>query len=240
VGLSVDEITVTPFVSDLSATVKVDGNDTPHATASDPISLDPGENDITVVVTAGDLSTTKTYTVTVNREPSDGTYSISGTIDITSLIIVWWYSFDTEEEDFLYYISGSFPRAYSIDDLPDEDNLIGAFLDKDNDYDISDGDLVGGYPSEVTVAGANVTGIDFTISGVESGTLTARLSNVPTELNGKHAFYGVFNYPPDPEDIPYIFPYEGALAGDGEGLLSGDTLFDIDYIPGRKRVRAAL
>ncbi len=98
VAYSVDEITLTPFVSDQAATVQVDGNDVTHATASDPITLSPGANHIDVVVTAGDGTTTKTYTVTVNRpasnnanlsnlEPSEGSLSPAFSAATTSYTV---------------------------------------------------------------------------------------------------------------------------------------------------------
>lgn len=62
VANAVSSITVTPTVSDINATVTVNGQ--PAAT---PVSLNVGSNTVTVVVTAQDGSTTKTYTVTVTR-----------------------------------------------------------------------------------------------------------------------------------------------------------------------------
>jgi hypothetical protein len=70
VSYAVDEITFTPFVSDSTATVQVDGNDVTHATASDPVTLNYGGNGIDVVVTAGNGTPTKTYSVVVNRASS--------------------------------------------------------------------------------------------------------------------------------------------------------------------------
>jgi len=71
----VTSITVTPTTADSKATVTVDGATVVSGTPSEAISLEVGENTITIVVTAED-GTTKTYTVTVTREsaapgPSD-------------------------------------------------------------------------------------------------------------------------------------------------------------------------
>ncbi|MNK59171.1 Serine/threonine-protein kinase PknD [compost metagenome] len=59
-------ITITPTLSDFSATVTVNGNATASATASTAITLSEGLNAIPVVVTASD-GTVKTYTVKVTR-----------------------------------------------------------------------------------------------------------------------------------------------------------------------------
>jgi len=70
VGNAITSINVTPTTSDTGATVKVNGTHVVSGTASLPISLNAGPNIITVAVTAQDGTTTKTYTVTVNRPVS--------------------------------------------------------------------------------------------------------------------------------------------------------------------------
>ena len=62
VANSVTSLTVTPRPLHPSATVTVDGN-----SAATPVALDYGANVISVVVTAVDGTTTKTYTLTVTR-----------------------------------------------------------------------------------------------------------------------------------------------------------------------------
>jgi gliding motility-associated-like protein len=62
--------TATPAVTDATATVTVNGLAVSSGTASQSIPLAVGPNTITVVVTAQDGSTTKTYTVTITRAPS--------------------------------------------------------------------------------------------------------------------------------------------------------------------------
>ncbi|RKP54029.1 hypothetical protein D7Z26_11610 [Cohnella endophytica] len=69
VANSVSSITVTPTVSDSTATVKVNGTVVSSGSASGAISLSVGSNTISVVATAQDGTTTKTYTVTVTRAP---------------------------------------------------------------------------------------------------------------------------------------------------------------------------
>jgi Cadherin-like beta sandwich domain len=70
VGLSVDTITATPFMSDASATVQINGSSASHATPFGPISLSAGNNNITILVAAANRTDTRTYTITVNRAAS--------------------------------------------------------------------------------------------------------------------------------------------------------------------------
>jgi hypothetical protein len=72
---SVESVTVAPTVMDGNATVKVNGTAVTSGSASEAIPLAVGSNTITVLVTAQDGTTTKTYTVAFIREAkpdSDG------------------------------------------------------------------------------------------------------------------------------------------------------------------------
>jgi len=67
----VTSMTVTPTAADPNATIVVNGTDVvPSGTASDPITLLPGQNTITTTVTAQNDTATRTYTITVTREVS--------------------------------------------------------------------------------------------------------------------------------------------------------------------------
>ncbi|MDQ6609230.1 MAG: cadherin-like beta sandwich domain-containing protein, partial [Bacteroidota bacterium] len=81
VANSVTSITITPTASDANATIKVNGTTVSSGSASSPISLNTGNNIINTVVTALDGTTTKTYTVTVNRA-SGSTPTLSQTAAI--------------------------------------------------------------------------------------------------------------------------------------------------------------
>ena len=78
VGNTITSLTVTPTTSGGNATVKVNGTAVTSGTPSAPISLVVGPNTVTVVVTAQDGTTTKTYTITVNR-------ALSADADLSSL-----------------------------------------------------------------------------------------------------------------------------------------------------------
>jgi gliding motility-associated-like protein len=70
VGNATTSVTITPTVSDINSTIKVNGAVVASGTASASIPLNVGPNVISTVVTAQDGITTKTYTVTVTRAPS--------------------------------------------------------------------------------------------------------------------------------------------------------------------------
>jgi hypothetical protein len=63
----VSSIKVTPVAEDNNATIKVNGVAVTNGTASVAIPLSVGSNTITVIVTAQDATTTKTYTINVTR-----------------------------------------------------------------------------------------------------------------------------------------------------------------------------
>lgn len=67
VANAVNNITITPTVSNAGATVTVNGNAVESGTASNPISLVVGPNLITTVVTAENGINTRTYSITINR-----------------------------------------------------------------------------------------------------------------------------------------------------------------------------
>ena len=67
VAATVSSITVTPTATEDVATITVDGSPTTSGSASASISLTGGDNAVSVVVTAEDRTTTRTYTVTVTR-----------------------------------------------------------------------------------------------------------------------------------------------------------------------------
>jgi len=68
---TVSTLTITPAATDANATIKIDGTAVSSGTASAPIGLAEGANTfISIVVTAQNGTTTKTYTVTVTRAPS--------------------------------------------------------------------------------------------------------------------------------------------------------------------------
>ncbi|WP_419847545.1 cadherin-like beta sandwich domain-containing protein [Candidatus Poriferisocius sp.] len=87
VANSVSSLTVTPRTLHPSATATVDGG-----SADTPVALDYGDNAVSVVVTAVDGTTTKTYTLTVTRALPDaptgtGTWGVD--LDMGSATLKW-------------------------------------------------------------------------------------------------------------------------------------------------------
>jgi len=71
VANAVTSLTVTPTTTNPGATVTVNGTMVTSGSASGTINLNAGPNTVTTIVTAQDGVTTKTYTVTVTRAPSN-------------------------------------------------------------------------------------------------------------------------------------------------------------------------
>jgi trimeric autotransporter adhesin len=67
VSNSISSITLTPAAANINATITVNSSPVPSGSPSPAIPLNAGDNTITTVVTAQDLVTIKTYTVTVTR-----------------------------------------------------------------------------------------------------------------------------------------------------------------------------
>ncbi|MFU8894456.1 MAG: cadherin-like beta sandwich domain-containing protein [Luteolibacter sp.] len=65
---TVASITITPTADDALATITVNGDPVDSGDPSNPVSLSVGPNTITIVVTAEDEATTKTYTLTVTPD----------------------------------------------------------------------------------------------------------------------------------------------------------------------------
>jgi hypothetical protein len=74
VSYTATSITVTPTLADSTATVTVNGTPVASGTASGPIPLQVGSNDITTEVTAQDGVSTKTYVLSITRPPSTDFY----------------------------------------------------------------------------------------------------------------------------------------------------------------------
>ena len=89
VPFAVDEIRVTPTASDSAATIEWRRDTGDFRTVTDDFLsvLSPGDNIIEVKVTAGDGTTTKTYTVTVTK--SGGTDFFCGFMDLSGRSEVW-------------------------------------------------------------------------------------------------------------------------------------------------------
>jgi len=81
VAYFVDQVTVMATAADEDATITVNGAPVASGQASTPIDLVPGDNTISVLVTAQDGVTTSTYLLTVSR------HGATGTVSMTALVV---------------------------------------------------------------------------------------------------------------------------------------------------------
>ncbi len=73
--VATNTITLTPTLSDANAQVKINGITVTNNTASNPITINAGSNEINVIVTSTDGTTARTYTVYVYKNPCTTTSS---------------------------------------------------------------------------------------------------------------------------------------------------------------------
>ena len=156
VASTTDSITVTPYTFDAHSTVTVNGTTVASGATSSAIALSGGENAISVVVTAEDGSTSKTYTVTVTREIS--TYKVGGIVSgLTGTVTLQNNAADSLD----IFANGTFTFATEVGD--------GAA------YDVTVGTQPAGQICSVTngsgiVSGADVS--DVSVNCFDSGTPT--------------------------------------------------------------------
>ena len=230
VPLAVDQIAVTPFTCDLGATVKVNGGSATHATPFGPVALSPGNNTITVMVTAANLTTTETYTVTVKRASNNANLASLG---------VWYASslspaFDPNTLSY----TASFPYSASQTYIDAAVAGIGASL-KINGTSYGYGGTCG--PIDLNVgANPNIATIVVTAEdGVTTKTYSVSASRTAASSNANLASLGVWyasSLSPafDPNTLSYTasFPYsasqtyiDAAVAGIGASLKINGTSY---------------
>ncbi len=104
-------MTVKPTTSDANATLKVNGTSVASGTVSPPIALAVGPNTVSLVVTAQNGTTTKTYTITVTRAAGpvnslDGEISVTKPTETPSL-----------EDDVILVHQGVSPNGDGVNDF---------------------------------------------------------------------------------------------------------------------------
>lgn len=72
VGNSVSSLTVTPTAAESHAVIKVNNTVVPSGNASDPISLDVGDDNVVTILVTAESGATRTYTITVDRASGGG------------------------------------------------------------------------------------------------------------------------------------------------------------------------
>jgi gliding motility-associated-like protein len=113
------QITVTPTLADLTATVTVNGTTVTSGTASAAINLNVGANTLTTVVTAQDGVTKDTYTITVTRSlPAIAT--LSGLTISNGTLTPAFATATTSYTDVAHSVSSIAIRATTTDPLATE------------------------------------------------------------------------------------------------------------------------
>jgi alpha-tubulin suppressor-like RCC1 family protein len=78
------QVMVTPVASDAAATIQVNGATVPSGTASEPIPLEVGNQELAVVIAAAGGGNTQTYTVTVTRLPAEFAFDSATSVPVTA------------------------------------------------------------------------------------------------------------------------------------------------------------
>ena len=132
VANTVSSITVTPTLTDTTATVKVNGTLVSSGVASVAIPLSVGSNTITVLVTAQDGTTTKTYTVGVTRASSTNFNEMNFTAWISRFPGISNSAVDDPDHDgipnLLEYVLNGDPTIASSAILPRVSKVNGNFV----------------------------------------------------------------------------------------------------------------
>ncbi|MBN2852309.1 MAG: S-layer homology domain-containing protein, partial [Clostridia bacterium] len=81
VAYSTTSITISPTLNDEAGSITVNGESVNSGQISDAIALAEGNNIITIVTTAIDNTTQKTYTLTITRETNTNQYTVSGDLN---------------------------------------------------------------------------------------------------------------------------------------------------------------
>lgn len=84
VAAAVDTTRVTPTAAVSSAMIEVNGRRVKSGSPGGPISLAPGDNTISIVVTARDGKTQRTYTVSVTRRATPGSNADLASLELTA------------------------------------------------------------------------------------------------------------------------------------------------------------
>lgn len=115
VAYSVDSITFTPTAIDNKATITVNGSSVTSGSTSSPISLNIGDNPITIIVTAEDGITQKAYTVIVNRSSPSSNANlskldikyISGVVSERNIKDPIYPAFDFDTDSYILHLVGT-------------------------------------------------------------------------------------------------------------------------------------
>ena len=144
------DIEVTPVAQNLMATIEVDGDSVNSGYASNPISLNYGDNNFNVVVTAEDSISTKTYSINAQNcssELSDLTLSTGSFFSPFNKLL----------------------RSYSVMTLDNDIRITPTVFDPNAIIEVNGSVLASGFPSEVfsLSPGVGTNIIDVEVSALD-------------------------------------------------------------------------
>ncbi|MGO4547976.1 cadherin-like beta sandwich domain-containing protein [Paenibacillus sp. 2TAB23] len=204
VANSVNTISITPTVSDNSATLKINGISSVSGSTYGPIPLNVGPNTITTVVTAQDGVTTSSYSIVVTRAPSSAA-TLSG-------LTISPGSFNET------FASGTTTYTASVANNVAEINVIPTVSDstaslKVNGETSVSGSVYGPIPLEV---GPNtITTVVTAQDGVTTRSYSIVVTRAPSSaatLSGLSISPGTLNEPFDSETLAYTANVESGIS----------------------------
>lgn len=221
---TVSSVTVTPTLTDVTGTVKVNGTTVNSGTASAAIPLAIGPNAITTVVTAQDGTTTKSYTVTITRVPSTNALLQSiATLPATSLL-------STTGTGYLNF-NASVPNSIS------SIQVVPTAKDATATITVNGMAVTSGTASQAIALPVGSTMITTVITAQDGVTTRTITINVTRAMQGANAFYVPqisVTKPGDQVSLEDGIAVHEALSPNGDGINDYLTIDGIASYPQNK------
>ncbi|GKS09301.1 hypothetical protein YDYSY3_03010 [Paenibacillus chitinolyticus] len=218
VATGVSSIDVTPVLADGTATMTVNGQAATSGTAA-PVSLNVGDNTITVVVTAQDGMTSETYTVTVKRAAP-----LSGNADLSSLSL----SAGTLNPAFA---AGTTAYTVNVANSVNTVDVTPATADSTASVKVDGKPVTSGTASAVSLnAGSNTVEVQVTAQNgsIKTYTLTiTRAASGNADLSGISLSEGTLTPMFDPGQLSYTAAVPNASAGVDVTVVTADATASI-------------
>ncbi|SEG73884.1 cadherin-like beta sandwich domain-containing protein [Paenibacillus sp. UNC499MF] len=204
VAAGVSNIDVTPVLADGTAALTVNGQSVPSGTAAS-VSLNIGDNTVTVKVTAQDGTTSETYTVTVKRAAP-----LSSNADLSSLAL----SAGTLDPAFA---AGTTAYTANVANAVNTLDVTPATADSTASIEVNGTPVTSGTASAVTLnVGSNTVKVQVTAQDgtVKTYTVTiTRAASGNADLSGISLSEGTLTPVFDPAELAYTAAVPNASAG---------------------------
>ncbi|WP_405079938.1 cadherin-like beta sandwich domain-containing protein [Paenibacillus chitinolyticus] len=218
VATGVSSIDVTAVVADGTANLTVNGQSAPSGTAV-PVSLNVGDNTVTVIVTAQDGTTSETYTVTVKRAAP-----LSSNADLSSLTL----SAGTLDPAFA---AGTTAYTANVANAVNTVDVTPAAADGTASIEVNGTPVTSGTASAATLnVGANTVEVQVTAQNgtIKTYTLTiTRAASGNADLSGISLSEGTLTPVFDPAQLNYTAAVPNASAGIDITAVTADTTASI-------------